>query len=185
MKTLRIGILLSLAISLLILGCSKEHPDNINVNSNTSTLKSSDMEMLYLIYQYDDWGNYIGVIVLGCWWPPDNCLPTVVITGSAPNDGSSSSEADPTKTAYDDFICQFQNNNVDEFFASGDYLTLFPELNNMPDVVTGLSNSDIILYHEVGEDGFDYYIGLSDGTDYSSDWIGNESCVFVIDDQSQ
>jgi hypothetical protein len=98
--------------------------------------------------------------------------------------GGTTKSSDQLNSVYEVFLNKFNTNHTNEFFTTGDYLTLFPQLINMPDVVEGLSESSIILHHDVGsEDDFDYYIGLPTGTDYLSNWEGDSKCVFVIDNQ--
>jgi len=178
------SIVFVLILSLLAISCNKENilktNDETAINNVNKNLKesSNNMRMLYFITIFDEWGFPIDTIILGCWWPPSFCLPTVVITGN-------SQECPvPVKNAYDDFINKFTNDSVSSFFNYGDYLTLFPELANMPDVVQGLSNSNIILHKDVGkDDSCDYYIGLPDSINYLSDWHGAQKCVFVIDNK--
>lgn len=186
MKISKILISLSLATCLLFGACSKNENtipnDNASNYSDDNTLKAPDgMKSLYAWPLIDeDTGQIITWIVFGCAWPASNCLPEVVIVGGT------TKSSDLLNIVYDDFINKFNSNRVNEFFTTGDYLALFPQLINMPDVVKGLSESSIILHHEVGsEDKFDYYIGLSVGTNYLSNWEGNTKCVFVIDKQSE
>lgn len=177
-------IIIVLVLSLIVISCSKGNiiktNDETTINNDNKNLKesSNNMRMLYYWTIFDEFGSPVDVIILGCWWPPDNCLPTVVISGNSQECPA------PTKNAYDDFINKFTNDSVSSFFTNGNYLTLFPELVNMPDVVQGLSNSTIILHKDVGKnDSLDYYIGLPDSVDYLSNWQDLQKCVFVIDNK--
>ena len=181
MKKIFYTLILIISI-LFISGCTKE---NINIKDSVKppTLKESQnpkMRKLYSFYYINGLGQGPGQIILGCFWPPMACLPTVTIYANPIDDGSIE-----VKNTYNNFINAFNNNKINEFFSSGDYLTLFPELIYMPDVIDGLCSSKIILHYDIGsDDGFDYYIGLPDSVNYLSDWQGEQKCVFVIDNQS-
>ena len=162
-------------------GCSKSDINQIDEKNPISDksvtiegnagMKAPDMRMLHLLVLPNDYGG-IDIFILGCAWPSSNCLPTVVITPD---------ERTPTNEAYNDFIEKFKSNNLDEFFAVGDYISLFPNVVNLPEVIREIVASEINFYYEVGTDGFDYYIGLAKEVDYHSDWRGQEKVVFVID----
>jgi hypothetical protein len=167
-----------------IQGCSKSDIDQIDIKKpiiNKSVtiegnvgMRAPDNRTLHMWPIRDEYGNVITWIILGCAWPSWNCLPTVVITPE---------QKTPTNDAYKDFIEKFKSNNLDEFFALGDYISLFPNVANLPEVVREIVASKINFYYEVGTDGFDYYIGLPKEVDYHSDWTGQEKVVFVIDNQ--
>jgi hypothetical protein len=120
-----------------------------------------------------------GYPFIGCAEPPRNCLPTVIINGSSQLKSTSK-----LKIAHNDFIEKFKNNKVAEFFNNGDYLTLFPEISQLPDALYGLQKSEIVLYHILGgNDGLDYYIGLPKEIKFNSNWQGLEKCVFVVNNK--
>jgi len=153
-------------VSSIFVGCTKENdtPKNKQTNYNMKTSVEPVMRTLY--------NNPLGVY---CEPPALNCLPTVIII-AFPN-----KDASPLELAYADFIAKFENNNIQDFFKTGDYLTLFPQILILPNVLTELQNSDIILHYQKSEvDGYDYYIGLPKNVTFESDWKGMEKCVFVI-----
>lgn len=164
----------------IISSCNKEK--DIISDSQTSAaninpaLKQTDASLrtLYATPCLDPLGNVVSWIVFGCWWPANNCLPTTYVSSSS------------MEKANENFINNFNNNTIDEFFKGGDYLTLFPELKKMTEVVNGLVSSNIILFHEIGkDDGLDYYIGLPKEIKYLSDWKGREKCVLVVDNHKE
>jgi hypothetical protein len=183
-------LLLFVIFSILEQGCDKndlnpsiEKKADLNINKSVLVEgnvneKAPDLRTIIMWPLTDAFGHIIGWNILGCTWPSTNCLPTVVIT---PPDGDKS----PTEEAYIDFIDKFNRDRIEEFFSEGDYLSLFPSLTNMPDVVKKFVDSDLNLYLEIGKDGLDYYIGLPIEIDYKSDWRGQEEIVFVIDKQKK
>lgn len=182
MKNSIIRVLSLVAIFLVTLvilnSCNKESESSItnpNGKIHHNVLKQSTMRFLTCTPIYGGTPPVIiGWTPLECTPPANNCLPTVTITAS---------RSQAFRQAYADFTAQFANNDVTTFFTSGDYLTLFPELWNMSSVVSGLANGDIILHHEIGVDGLEYYIGLNGSTSYLSDWRGKEQCTFVIENK--
>lgn len=169
MKTIKI-IFSALVISIFFIavtfiGCTKEKDNSIAIEQENVFKYVQPMRALY----QPSPGVY------GCAEPPRNCLPTVIITSAQLK---STSKLD---VAYNDFIDKFNKGKVNEFFTSGDYLSLFPQVNSLPNVLNELRNSDIKLYHQKNkQDGLDYYLGLPKNTNFKSDWIGLEKCVFVI-----
>ncbi len=178
----KIIVLIIFGISILMNSCIKDN-DVINIDSTNeqqNSLKegSTNLEYLYTDVSYDPISGEVYVVVLGCWWPSYNCLPEVVITPSTK--GSS----EKLLNAYNDFINKFNNDEVSIFFSNGDYLTLFPALKDMEDIVEGLRTKEIVLHYDIGkENGFDHYIGLPKGVDYHSDWRDKVKCVFQIDNR--
>ncbi len=178
----KIIIFIGLGVALLVFSCNKENDIKINgktsVQHNVSKEDPVALEYLYKYVEYDPFGDTLYVIPLFCAWPPVNCLPEVIIT---PDAKQCSIEV---INAYNDFIQKFENGEISLFFSKGDYLTLFPKLKDMQDVVEGLCSGEIILHHDISkQNGFDYYIGLPDGVYYLSSWSGKEKCVFQIDNQ--
>ncbi|MDD2632713.1 MAG: hypothetical protein PHN94_10380 [Bacteroidales bacterium] len=171
--------ILTIVISMITIGCKKENQVTVSDNEMNQQLKESvaGMRTLYTI-------SYGGITLpLFCAWPPANCLPTVTIYANAMDGTNPKFEA--ISEAYDSFTSAIENENVDEFFKSNQYITLFPALSNFPTVLSGLRNSEIVIYHDLGDDGLEYYVCLPDTVNYMSDWSGQEECVFVIDNRTK
>lgn len=176
MKTSKIFFLtlsaLFLIITPILVSCDKEN--DLSEPEKAIILKSEEPVMRTLYEMPDPQNPY------ECDYPASNCLPTTTIT---PRVAKSFSDLE---MVYTDFTSKYKSNKINDFFKKkSDYLALFPALANMPDVVKGLQNSEIILYHSFGTGGLDYYIGLSKNTNFSSKWFGQQKCVFVIDNQLQ
>jgi hypothetical protein len=176
MKTSKI-FFLTLAMSFFVItsflvSCNKEN--DLSQPEKAYSLKTGIEPEMRTLYEMPDPPG-----ALECDYPTGNCLPTTTIK---PKDYKSTSNL---RLIYADFISKYNSNRISDFFQnSSDYLALFPALANMPDVVYGLQNSEIVLYHQTSSfDGFDYYIGLKKGTDFSSKWMGDQKCVFVINNQ--
>ncbi|MDO9258032.1 MAG: hypothetical protein Q7U54_21140 [Bacteroidales bacterium] len=167
-SNIQLFVMLISLIALTLNSCKKESDTNLTVQEIQKSVPTP--EKMRSLHHYST--------VYYCGDPAENCLPEVIIT--PPQKSSSNS----LKYAYSDFSEKFKNKDIAEFFTNGDYLTLFPEIKQLPDALSGLRNSNIILHHVVGEkDGLDYYIGLPKNINFSSDWKGLEKCVFVINDK--
>jgi hypothetical protein len=178
MKSIRKFFILAIAVSVIAIGCKKENQVTVSDNEINQQLKESEPNMRRLYTA--NVGGY--AIPLFCAWPPVNCLPTVIIYANAIDGTNPKVEA--IAEAYDSFISAIKNDNVDEFFESNQYITLFPQLSNFPTVLSGLRNAEIVIYQDVGDDGLEYYVCLPDTVNYMSDWSGQEECVFVIDNRT-
>jgi len=86
--------------------------------------------------------------------------------------------------AYEYFIESYKQNKLSEFFEDSTYLQLFPEVAQMPEVLERIMTNELTFYHQVGEDGLDYYVGLANEIEYLSEWGGKEEVVLVVNKQS-
>lgn len=184
MKFLTKLFVLAMAILVLAIGCKKENQAIMSDNEINKEFKEAPrMRLLWGYYvSVPPWHNELLFMPLGCHWPPANCLPTVVIYGDA-IDGTDPQQM-AIEASYENFTTAIENGNMNRFIQTTEAVTLFPDIVLFPDVISGLANSEIIMHQEVGEDGLDYYICLPDSVDYTSNWLGLEECVFVIDNQS-
>jgi hypothetical protein len=152
-------------------GCNKEN-DLIKKSDKDISLKSggpnSNMRTLWI--EFDLYGN---IRYIWCGYPPANCLPTVIVYSKAES------------KAYELFIQAYQSESVNKFFSSKDWVSLFPDLNLLPDALAGLQSGNIILHLIKGtNDNLDYYVGLPKDVSINSKWKGLEKCVLVVDSSS-
>ncbi len=181
MKNTIYYIVILICVIFLMQGCSKDQSSFVSdqiIEDQSDTQRAPDLRKLHFSYVYTPWGELADIIYWGCAWPSENCLPTVVIR---PKD-ERSSETEILE-AYKSFIESYNNDNLCMFFKGSQYIHLFPEVAQMTEVLDDIINNKLTFYHNVGEDGFDYYVGLSNEIEYLSEWGGNEKVVLVVNNQ--
>lgn len=132
-------------------------------------------------WYYGPDGNPIMVYVwMFCGWPSRNCLDMVVVGGSSTKGN--------TSDYFDEFKSFYENKNLDEYFQLNNYKNIFPQLDNLPGVVSKIQDSHLRIQKirsNDPSDHLDYYIGTPKEIDIIStdDWLGKEEFVLVVNDQ--
>ncbi|NQT78075.1 MAG: hypothetical protein HQ565_10195 [Bacteroidetes bacterium] len=163
-------MLLLLLIGLLVVSCKKEN-DNSELmiqEENVAVTKAADMRTLY--YYWAGCPLNCTLVVIRCWWPAHNCLPTVVVTANTDN-----------LSLFEDFVDAYDYDEIETFFSDTSNVALFPGITELDSVLTDLQNGDITLYKKIGEDTLDYYIGINSIADMDEDYEDDLRVVFPVD----
>jgi len=177
-------IILLVFCLIAVSSCKKEmFEPEIDSNSIPNLKEQSGLRTLYYhtAWYYGPDGNPIMVYVwIFCGWPSRNCLNTVVVGGNSATDNISG--------YFDEFTSYYENDNLNEYFQSNSYKSIFPELDNLPGVVGKIQDSRLRIqkiHSNDPSDMLDYYVGTPNDVDvYSTDdWLGKEEFVLVVDDQ--
>ncbi len=181
-------IIVLFSIMIVIASCKKDEAPNKNsqdTDNNTSTIKEdgggiSGKRAIYYDCVWDDDGN-CNWLPVDCGPPAVNCLDDVVVT---PNPGKSTNEAETSKSkVYVEFLNNFDNFTIPDFFTNSDYHVLFPELNGHKDVIEKIISGEIILHYSLGKDGLHYYIALPSNIEFNQGCEGHEIFVIPIEEQ--
>tara|TARA_Y100000782_G_scaffold114140_2_gene149317 strand:- start:3263 stop:3856 length:594 start_codon:yes stop_codon:yes gene_type:complete len=156
-------------IGLTALGPMDE-PTFDEVNSN---FRAAAMRMLYCEWGFV-WENGTitwGIVWCDCYSLTKDCLPTFTVSANA--------------NAYENFVTNFNNETLSDYFSTDDYQNIFPGLDDLG-VVDELQSGDIKLHYDsdIQIDGKDFYIGLPKDIEYSSSdtsWMSQTKCVLVVD----
>jgi hypothetical protein len=162
MKTLKLIFILSILI-FSISACQKEESEAVTGDPSIGNSKVGDNDMnlrfMYTFWNCDDilWGGPCDMHVLGCAWPPDNCLPTANIRGEA------------NRSDLQTLLNKIESNSYDEFFRSDDYLRTFGSIRNHPNLHSLLINrkADFVVQRDTANDylylvGFDNSVSLNE-----------------------
>ena len=154
--------IIGLMVLLLIISCTKEKVDEAG---NPRILKESNCNGLPPQHLVTDL-RYLGDIF--CTYPCMNCFYEVVIIGHA-------SDNDTTR-AYNSFKAYFNNNDFENFFASGDYSRLFPFLSTDTANMIADGGFQMIKRQSTMNDSTELYILLYPGV---SDTLVNDTTIFL------
>lgn len=165
MKILKL-LALVFALTLSFASCQKEEADTVATDSEIGNAKVGDSDMnlrfLWIIVNCDEvlWGGPCDIIPIGCTWPPDNCLPTVVIRGEAARNDLNKLLDNIASGDYNEFF------RTDEFVRTFGNVKDFPELHkllieNKVDFVVESDSLDQRLYLM----GFDKLVAPSERTE--------------------
>lgn len=159
--------------SALMVSCQKTEVAEVLVEeAEVMTLRAEKMRKLINIPILNSHPpfNPIGAIIFCTSAMDGNCLPDVIVTGMS----------EVQKEVYDKFVSYFDANDIDTFFQGEEYLSLFPALKSLPDVLQGLRDREIKLVKEKGaEDGAIYYVGLPVELVNAGEWSESDVlCAF-------
>jgi hypothetical protein len=118
---------------ILLTSCQKEEANLFPEYAEPSEAKAGDLELRHL-YGWLDCDPLLGGCIyypFGCAWPSHNCLPTIVIRGSA-------EESD-----LEDLVNHIHNGTYHKYFSGSDYQSTFGVVDSFPNFLSLLKNRSV------------------------------------------
>lgn len=158
-------------MGLFLVSCEKENDDSglVVKNEDNSELRAqANLRTMY--YYWTGCPLNCTLIIIRCWWPSHNCLPTVVVTANTEN-----------LSLFEDFEDAFDSDDIDTFFSDTSNAALFPGIKDLDSVLTDLQNGDITLYKKIGEDTLAYFLGINSSAELDDDFEDELRVVLPVD----